>query len=169
MADYRLEELSTEHETAFLKGGFGSHTDSLIVPHEITTPAQFRKFVKESDKQRLDWRPGPNKTSVTRYALFDPQGQLCALGLLRFPLDEASEASGGNLVCEVPPSLRRNGHGSMCLALLLFEAVRAGLRRVYLSCAKDNHAARRMIEINRGQLERIDTENDLARYWIQFN
>jgi len=169
MTDFQLKELSLDHEKTFLASGFESLQESLILSPAVATAAQFRKFVKESGKQRLDWRPGPNKASITRYVLLDSQGKMRALGMMRFPLDEKSESNGGNLVCEVPAEMRRQGFGSMCLALLLFEAVRAGLRRVLVSCPANDQAARRMIEKNRGQLERIDPATGVARYWIQFS
>lgn len=167
----RIEELSLEHEKAFLNSPFAGLKDSMILGRMLGDSAQFRKFVKESEKQRLDWRPGPNKISTTRYVLLDADGNVRALGMMRFPLDEASELDGGNLRCEVPVESRGRGAGSMCLALLLFEAVRAGLRRVLVTCPASDQAARRVFEKNRGQLEKIvkGPDQDIARYWINFS
>lgn len=173
MSDFRLEELSLEHEAVFLNARLPDPAASLIVAKKLSDPGQFRKFVKDSAKQRLDWRPGANKTSITRYLMLDQSGQICALGVMRFPLDEKSDFECGNLRCEVPLDLRGRGHGSMCLALLLFEAVRAGLRRVLVTCHAGDAAARRVIEKNRGEFDGYATlpGQELpkyARYWISF-
>ncbi len=181
MAPFRLEEISLVHESALLDNKLFLNGHSKVITDDLSTSARFRKFVKESEKQRLDWRPGPNKTSITRYLMFDAQSEtsgesnsdIRALALLRFPLDSVSELDGGNIICEVPSTMRNKGLGSMCLALMLFEAVRAGLRRVLVTCSASDGAARRVIEKNRGQLQDVVNSTDahggeVARYWIRF-
>ena len=163
MSDFRLEELSEELAEAFLAAGFAS--DSLLAPGVVDVKA-FQKFAKACAKERLDWRPGPKKTSLSRYLLFTPQGAVGALGLMRFPLDEKTEVDGGNLVVEVPLALRGRGYGSVCLSLLLFEAVRAGMRRVLATCSSDDGAACKVIERNRGVV--LDQKSGVRRYWINF-
>lgn len=177
----KIEELAPEHEQAFLAAmGEFERADITTFQERYArksgwSSAEFKKFAKEADKDRLDWRPSGSKTSVTRYVMLAPDGRVLALGLMRFPLDSTTELDGGNLVCDVPPSLRRQGNGSYCLALMLFEAVRAGLRRVLVTCPANDVGARRMIEKNRGVLH--DTvssplagKKDLKinRYWISF-
>ena len=163
-----LEELSIEHETVFLQmvSTFG----------QVWTSAQFLNYVKDCAKQRQDWRPKAGKISQTHYLLREGQGPLLAKGVMRFPLDPVTEIDGGNLWCEVPPPLRGQGYGSYCLALMLFEAVRAGLRRALVTAPAADLAARRMIEKNRGQLldEVFSTVPErekilIARYWINFS
>jgi predicted acetyltransferase len=140
------------------------------------SPKEFAKFVKECAKEKQDWRPAAKKTSVTRYVMPGKFGEILANGVLRFPLDEKTEIDGGNLHIDVSPKLRRHGYGSYCLALLLFEAVRAGLRRVLVTCPEKDLGARKMIEKNRGALQDIVVSTRegregerIARYWISFS
>ena len=181
-----LQEISQEHESAFLammedysKNDPGSLT--LVFEGEEAKPSHwtqlhFRKFAKDLEKQKQDWRPKAGKTSITRYLWLAENGTVRAHGLMRFPLDPKSELDGGNLVFAVPPSLRGKGFGSYCLALMLFEAVRAGLRRVLVTCPAPDAAARRVVEKNRGVLQdEVSSTHPLrkgakiARYWISFS
>lgn len=177
----KLDELDEAHAPAFL---------AMLESYEKEDPAtyknlysrktawsekEFSKFVKEASKAKLDWRPGANKTSVTRYVMRGKFGEILANGLLRFPLDEVTEMDGGNLQVDVPPTVRHRGNGSYCLALLLFEAVRAGLRRVLVTCPEGDTFSRKMIERNRGVLQDVVPSTDpsrkgqsIARYWISF-
>jgi predicted acetyltransferase len=177
----KLEELSLGHEAAFLSmtedyaandpAGF----KRLYARKVAWSTLEFRRFFKELEKQRLDWKPGPNRVSLTRYVMRNEKGEIAGNGLLRFPLNDITETDGGNLFCDVPPSQRRQGHGAFCLSLMLFEAVRAGLRRALVTAPAEDLIARKVIELNRGELlditPSLDPENKgvkIARYWINF-
>ncbi len=167
---YDLVELGPEHEKAFL---------AMIADYAEKDPENldtlygrdwsqltFRNFVKASEKAKMDWRPKAGKTSVTRYVLVDSEGAICGNGVMRFPLNEKVEATGGNLIFDVPPSRRKEGFGALVLNRMLFEAVRAGMARVLLTCEKSNKGAVRSIELNRGEFE--SESKGRARYWISF-
>ncbi len=104
----RIEELALQHEAAFLamiedyRKNDAKGLEILYPKKGGWTPAEFQKLVKESQRQRIDWRPPAKKVSVTRYILPD-NGALLASGLMRFPLDEDTEIEGGNLFVDVPP------------------------------------------------------------------
>jgi predicted acetyltransferase len=179
----QIVELSAEHEDAFLQmiADF-EKGDSNWLHYRYGQSktnwdaARFRKYVKECAAQKFDWRPGPKKTSISRYVMSGPDGKILATGWMQFPLDETTEIDGGNLLCDVPPSLRKHGYGSVCLSLLLFEAVRAGLRRVLVTCLASDNGARRTIELNRGQfLDEVQSNHParegtkISRYWINFS
>jgi predicted acetyltransferase len=169
--------LGPQHENAFLRmiADFEKNDpatyQSAFARKKPWSSAEYKEFLKECARHRLDWRPGPSKVSLTRYVV-SGEGTAAALafGLLRFPLDHRTEKNGGNLFCAVPPGLRGHGYGSYCLSRLLFEAVRAGLRRALVTCSADNPAARRVIEKNRGEfLDTIKVGNeDISRFWIDF-
>lgn len=180
-----LQQLGAEHEFAFLKMMMDYQRASdkslqFISPESGDadgewTSLRFRQLVKEVELAKCDWRPKAGKISLTRYVWPAAEGVIQAQALLRFPLDDVSELDGGNLVVSVPPSLRRHGFGGYCMALLLFEAVRAGLRRALVTCPAQDIAARRMCEKNRGQfLDQVTSTHpsraglQIARYWISF-
>ncbi len=177
----QLQEIAKEHESAFFKmiedyrKNDASTFERIYARKGEWSEKEFAKFLKECEASRMDWRPKAGKTSVTRYVMIGAKDEICASGVLSFPLDETTEIDGGNLSVDVPPSLRRQGYGSYCLALLLFEAVRAGLRRALVTCPEDDKFARKMIEKNRGTLQDVvaSTRKDrkgvkIARYWISF-
>lgn len=166
----QLQELSLGHEAAFL---------TMLADYESGDPAlyaalykrkwdkkEFQAYVAECQKLRQDWRPKAGKTSITRYVLVGLDGRIYGNGSMRFPLDDKIEKTGGNLVVDIPPSLRGQGYGTITLNRMLFEAVRAGLARVLETCPVGDLASRKILEKNRGELE---SERDgLARYWIRF-
>jgi predicted acetyltransferase len=177
----RLEELSEEHATAFLdmiadyQAGDMYEYEKQYARKTPWGPAEFRKYLSERQKERLDWRPPAGKTSVSRYVLLGESDKILANVVMRFPLDENTEIDGGNLLCDVPPSLRKQGYGSYGLALSLFEAVRAGLRRVLVTCTEGDMASRKIIERNRGVLQDVVESKTvgrkgtkICRYWISF-
>ena len=125
-----------------------------------------QSYIKKCEKERLDWRPGPGKTSVSHYVLID-QNALCGYGKMRFPLPE-DEPNIGNLEFLVPPSKRAQGYGALTLNRLLFEAVRAGMARALVVVEKRNGAAIRCVEKNRGERTEDQTEDGWARFWIRF-
>ena len=173
-----IHEISEEFASAFVDmmvelAKEDSTTAARFFPQNIGwTKKQYEKFLKDARNEKQDWRPKANKKSVTRYVMTNAQGKLLAYGQMQFPLDDVNEIDLGNLICVVPPKLRHQGHGSYCLALLLFEAVRAGLRRVLVVAPAKDLFARKMIENNRGVL--LDEVQDslgqaLTRYWISFS
>lgn len=168
----RLEEIAVEHAEAFLTAleDYKKHDPRQVKElfPELKDPSLkgFAAFVRECERQKLEWRPKANKISITRYVLLDDHGALCGNGRMRFPLTDELALSGGNLLFDVPPSKRRQGYGALTLNRMLFEAVRAGLARVLVSCAVDNLGARLAIEKNRGELV-TDPQESVLRYWIR--
>jgi len=177
----KLEELQFEHASAFLAmmedfkindaKTYARHFRRKVEWNEF----EFKKYVTECAVERMDWRPKPKKISRTHYIVRENPATIIGYGLMQFPLDEITEIDGGNLWVAVPPQLRGRGNGSFCLSLLLFEAVRAGLRRVLVTCSAGDKIARRVIEKNRGVfVDQVispikDAQNELiARHWIQF-
>jgi len=167
-----IEELNTAHQQAFLAfvRDLELHDPETYQRHfarkKPWSEWEFDVFLKDCANEKLDWRPGARKVSLTRYVLGTPDHAVAAFALLRFPLDAQSERDGGNLEVAVAPALRRQGYGSYTLSRLLFQAVRAGLRRALCTCPESSPAARRVIEKNRGELQTIDS--NICRYWIDF-
>jgi len=178
----KLEEFNLEHSTAFLAmmEDFLEH-DPKTFERYFKRPVQwnpfeFKKYALECEEERMDWRPKAKAVSRTHYVVRENPNTIIGYGLLQFPLTSESENDGGNLFVAIPPKFRGQGNGGFCLSLLLFEAVRAGLRRAFVTCAAEDKAARRVIEKNRGEfLDEVKTthqfgQNELvARYWIHFS
>lgn len=177
----KLEEIETEHSTAFLTMMEDFQTgDPKTFERYFRRPVEwtvfeFKKYVSECENERTDWRPKGGAISRTHYVVRENPNSIIGYGLMQFPLDEKSENDGGNLFVAIPPKFRGQGNGGFCLSLMLFEAVRAGLRRALVTCPAVDGAARRVIEKNRGEfLDEVKSthplrQNELvARYWISF-
>jgi predicted acetyltransferase len=166
-----FEFLESQHEAEFIKAiqDFAKSDKGTFLKlfgDQAWDGKAFQKFVKECERQRMDWRPKAGKVSLSHYVLLDG-GEVCGYGVMRFPLDEESEREGGNLEFYVPPSKRRQGYGALTLNRLLFEAVRAGLARALVTCPTADEAARKCIIKNRGQIIE-DGPSTTARFWIRF-
>jgi predicted acetyltransferase len=84
--------------------------------------------------------------------------------VVRHRLTPALEREGGHIGYHVVPGHRRRGHATQMLAQALVVCQQLGLRTVLVTCAADNLGSRRVIEANRGALDRVvDGE---ARYWL---
>lgn len=177
----QIHEIEASHEAAFLEmvsdyeKNDPATYEALFKPYEPWSPLRFRAFLKECQRQRMDWRPGPDKISITRYVLVDGRGKICGNGIMSFPMSEQMEYEGGNLRFDVPPSQRGNGYGALVLNGMLFEAVRAGMARVLVTCRSDHASAIRAIERNRGEFQdkvpSREPGNDgqsISRFWIRF-
>lgn len=89
---------------------------------------------------------------------------------LRHRLNEHLIKEGGHVGYGIRPSRRRQGYGTLILALALKECCRLDIRRVLLTCLDDNIASARIIEANGGELENViehpSGRGRVRRYWI---
>ncbi len=89
---------------------------------------------------------------------------------LRHALNAQLENDGGHIGYDVRPSQRGKGYATLMLKLVLVRARGVGLKRVLVTCNKDNDASARVIENNGGVWEddRISQEfgKPVSRYWI---
>lgn len=172
----RLEAISLEHMNAFIQmmHDYASQDPQALALEFPSLRAWdagvFREYVNRCERERLDWKPGPGKTSLSRYVLLDHQA-IIGHALLRFPLDESSSVEGGNVSFSSPPSFRGGLNEVYTLNKMLFEAVRAGLARILVTCAEDDVMRRQAIEMNRGEYENTVLSPSgirVRRYWIHF-
>ncbi|MDR9771611.1 GNAT family N-acetyltransferase [Rhizobium hidalgonense] len=81
-------------------------------------------------------------------------GEFCGSISLRFHAgtEELPPEISGHVGYSVVPWKQRNGHATTALKLLLAVAKKEGLDRIVILCDEDNHASRRVIERNGGEL-----------------
>jgi predicted acetyltransferase len=114
----------------------------------------------------------PNLVNQSTYWLV--RGK-CILGTCHFRprLNAKLEHEGGHVGYAIRPTERRQGYATRLLALALDKARERGLRRVLLTCDKDNVPSARVIVKNGGRLEdeRISKESGktIQRYWIELS
>jgi predicted acetyltransferase len=77
---------------------------------------------------------------------------------------------GGHIGYGVRPSARRRGHGTELLRSTLLKAKELGLRKVLVTCGKENLGSVKVILVNGGVLESeefMQPRNEVVqRYWI---
>ena len=75
---------------------------------------------------------------------------------------------GGHIGYYVRPTERRKGYGKEMLRLNLLNAQKLGIKKVLITCNKDNLASEKTIVANGGVFESLITVNDeiMKRYWI---
>lgn len=83
---------------------------------------------------------------------------------LRHQLNDNLRIQGGHIGYSIRPTERAKGYGSKMLKAVLEPARALGLNAVLLTVFSSNLASRKMIEANRGVLERV--ENGICYYWI---
>jgi predicted acetyltransferase len=122
------------------------------------TETTFGQYLQQLTDQEAGLNLPPNKTpQITSWRL-------------RLELNDDLRNEGGNVGYDVPPSKRRCGYGTELLRLTLRKAQELGLKRVLVTCNKDNLGSRRIIEANGGIFasEGISTKygKPILRYWI---
>ena len=73
---------------------------------------------------------------------------------LRHRLTESLREIGGHIGYTIRPSARGKGYATRMLSMALLKARQLGLNRVLITCDRNNRASARVIEKNRGVLER---------------
>ena len=92
---------------------------------------------------------------------------------IRHHLNEFLELFGGHIGYSVAPSERRKGYATQMLKEALSVCKDLGIRKVLITCIKDNEGSRRTILNNGGMYESTVYEPDenvyLERYWIELS
>ncbi|MDH5673378.1 MAG: GNAT family N-acetyltransferase [Myxococcales bacterium] len=98
------------------------------------------------------------------------KGALLGCARLRLGLSPQLEYEGGHIGYDVRPSMRRRGHGTTLLRLVLIEARALAIERVRITCDDDNFGSIRVIERNGGVLADMGVSEasgkPLRQYWI---
>lgn len=90
---------------------------------------------------------------------------------IRLALNEKLRKSGGNIGYSIRPTERRKGYNKINLYLALLECQKHGLKKVMLSCNKDNLGSAKTIQSFDAELEREFYDNEVYHcieqiYWI---
>ena len=88
---------------------------------------------------------------------------------IRHYLNESLLQEGGHIGDGIRPSERRKGYATEMVRLALLECKKLGIRRVLMTCEKDNIGSAKSIIRNGGVLENefINSDGEIEqRYWI---
>lgn len=127
---------------------------------------QFLAFLNEGKTDAVRQR---GLVPATLYFLADEHHHLYGAVHLRHELNDALLQIGGHIGYGVRPSERHKGYATKMLALALDKARERHLKRVLLTCDKNNTASARTIIRNGGVLENEvrNSERITQRYWIE--
>ncbi len=99
------------------------------------------------------------------------QGRVLGTCDLRHRLTEGLRDFGGHIGYSVRPSERNKGYGTLILKLALEKARQLGIKRVLITCGKDNIASARVIQKHGGVLDSESYCEQAGRvtqrYWIE--
>lgn len=103
--------------------------------------------------------------STTLLAIDKMNKELVGMVDIRHYLNDILLKSGGHIGYSVRKSKRNQGNGKKILNLGLEECKKIGLKKVLLTCNKNNISSKKVIENNNGLLEK--EENNKLYYWIE--
>jgi predicted acetyltransferase len=102
--------------------------------------------------------------------LIDGKGEIVAVSNVRHALTDHLLKWGGHIGYGVRPSMRKRGFATEILRQSLARARALGLRKVRLTCDKENIASARTILRNGGEFDEEEYmpehQRVVARYWI---
>jgi predicted acetyltransferase len=109
--------------------------------------------------------------ATTFLAISTDDGRLIGMIDVRHRLNDYLLKFGGHIGYSVRKSERQKGYATEMLALTLKECIKLNIKRVLITCDKDNIASAKTVVNNGGVLENeIPEENGITqRYWINLD
>ncbi len=109
--------------------------------------------------------------ATTYIAISIDDGRLIGMIDVRHRLNDFLFNFGGHIGYSVRKSERQKGYATEMLALALKECTRLGIKKVLITCDKDNMALAKTIINNGGGMENEIQEGDriTQRYWINLD
>lgn len=120
----------------------------------------------------LEWKTEtPDRVPDSVFFLLDEdRNRLLGAVNIRHKLNAALLREGGHIGDGIRPSERRKGYGTELIRLALRECRKLGIRRVLITCDRDNVGSARAIRKNGGVLENecVNADGEIEqRYWVE--
>lgn len=151
-----------DYRRAFVQSGDSMDGTGMLDRHE-----RFGDWLSQVTGNRSDATVRPGLVPASTLLAWDG-GALVGMVDIRHRLNDYLLQFGGHIGYSVHPAFRRRGYATQMLALALEECRRLKLKRVLVTCFRDNTASSRTIVKNGGVLENEVYEDGEAvqRYWI---
>lgn len=147
-----------------------NETGEIIVPYALSyRQDSFEIFLTKTEESRDNINLGTHVPATTYFLIEDSEEQIIGAVNIRHTLNEDLLLRGGHIGYGVRPSKRRIGYGTEQLRLALVKCREMGLKKVLITCDKDNTGSSHIIMNNGGKLENEIIENNgniVQRYWI---
>ena len=169
----------------------------LVLP-KVKYKNEFYKFVKELEKEKQISKKDVKKIMSFEFSDYvrKVKGQAKGLNLkkdyvpqtefwlidnnvlignltIRHKLNKTLKNIGGHIGYTIRLLKRRKGYGKEILRLGLLKAKKINLKKVLITCDKDNISSKKIIEANGGKLQNEFFEKGMKipklRYWININ
>ena len=143
-----------------------------IVPYFVDPLRRtFEKWLEDTYNGEFKETCPENFVPASTYFLVDDSGKILGATNIRHELNESLLITGGHIGYGIRPSERKKGYATEILALSLEQAKKFGIKKVLVTCDKDNIASAKTIIKNGGILENeIEHKGKIAqRYWIDIN
>jgi predicted acetyltransferase len=169
----QLVEPSMAYEDAYLALAKECHAVQEHYGPHLKALKDFAAWVDELRAMKRGENLKPGIVPMTTYWLTREDGKIVGESRLRHYLNHALEIEGGHIGYLICPSERRQGYGTLILALTMEKAVALGLERVLVTCDTDNIGSARIIEKNGGVLDGYavspSDDKQISRYWIDLS
>lgn len=136
----------------------------------ISKITDFDEFLQKLEDNKHQERIKPEYSPQTTFGIFLGDKLIGGFNL-RYVIKGKLINHGGNIGYLIRPSARGKGYGKEMLRLALEEARKIGLRKVLVSCRRENIASDKVILSNGGVYERDfyeqETGKTFKRYWIE--
>ena len=136
----------------------------------IAGAGDFEGYVAKLTKESLGIDLPSGYVPQSTLWLTDINNAIVGISRLRHFLTPALETVGGHIGCDVPPSCRGRGYGTVLLRETLKKAAEMKITRVFMTADQKNIASCRVIEKNKGVLSGTNVDphtNEVQNlYWI---
>ena len=165
----KLVKPSIKYKKAFLEM-LKDHKKSSSALYIKESKMPFEKYIKDLDNQSKGINLKTGYVPATTYWLVK-NNVIVGVARLRHKLNDKLLKIGGHIGYDVPPSQRRKGYGTVLLKLTLQKAKEKGIKKILVTCDKNNIASAKIIQENGGILENEVFDRGLdkikQRYWIK--
>ncbi|MCO7124374.1 GNAT family N-acetyltransferase [Sporolactobacillus shoreicorticis] len=167
---FQLVELTPELEVPFNRylSEWKDSGEEIIPAASEKGPISYQQFLANLEEEKTDVVRKRGWVPATLYFLTDGDNHLYGAVHLRHELNDALLELGGHIGYGVRPSERHKGCAVKMLELALDKARALNLKRVLLTCDRENIGSAKTIIHNGGILENEirHGERITQRYWI---
>ncbi|WP_040215234.1 GNAT family N-acetyltransferase [Clostridium polynesiense] len=133
--------------------------------------SDFSALIKKLEKMSVGEGLEPEFVENSTYWLADDKKRILGAVNIRHRLNEDLLDRGGHIGYGIRPSERKKGYASELLRQALIIVKEMGMKRVLLTCDKENKGSAKTIVKNKGILESEGVYKGIAfqRYWIDLD